>query len=333
MKKTNKRSMQMLLALGFIFPILIQCQEPEIIEETELSWCEQNSSLSSLIKVNFNGNYIEYSYIPHCYSYDEHIDINAKNDTTSMGLVFSREGNGVSLLLGSKYSDTLGYEHVLACNMVGINDDICFTENINGTITSKFSSVMRHRFTPWDDTITSDSINVEIELYNVLQQIFYSADTLYTIDSTRYYSYFHYWHYLGVSNGELKNFKYKKTYTHYNMKMFFSSIEWLATSGAKYAKAAYLGGSGFGLLKGSWVLEGNSLIINFHKYEKKVDFPWENNLSNYLGDRLQNTEIRIEREHNFLKLYYSKDSAFIFYAKPEEYNDTIIDHNKKINLN
>jgi hypothetical protein len=154
--------------------------------------------------------------------------------------------------------------------------------------------------------------------------VWYSPDTNYVIDNKRYYSYFHYWRYLGATDGGLKNFRHLKTITSdTNFKMIFTKKVW-PTGESKYTNAAYINEFGIGEIYGSWKLDKDNLLLNFHHFGKEVTHVWNLPLANYMEDNLVEKLLRVEKENNILKLFYTKDSAFIFYANPSEYNDTIL---------
>ena len=333
MKKTNFTSGMQLLLLTLFLLAFTQC-EPNIIDEPKaetIDSCEQYAGIKNVFKVTFEGNEliadsIRLSVVNRYPSEKANIKLDAYNftETTNIRIAIniSLDDSVISFVLRSLDSSIVDFESQK------VEFSFLCIDTLNTTFCGKFHFEY--------DTPDLGVGQIECEFIN-MEKIIATYPFNYELDVLREYSYDRIWYYVGSSDGDLSNFTKAIPYTLDTPRLFLYSD----TLGEEYSTvykynrfaSTY---NGAGALYGSWKLQEDELLVELFDPGWGVNYVWEYEWATFHNSLYSNVNnYYFEKEHNILKVYYNEGKqALIYYAKPEEYNDTLyLYHDLKNNNN
>ncbi|MCK5538070.1 MAG: hypothetical protein KAI79_14690, partial [Bacteroidales bacterium] len=332
-----------------IFLIVFAHCEPNTIDEPiveTIDSCEQYAGIKNLLKVNFNGFEWQADSI-FVFDYNNN-NFDFLNGYTMNGVMHNNEKRiTFSAILNFISEDSLGMctigfgtKDSTWLAIMGYKTNIIYwkEDEIQNTFCGKF-------VIEYDSTHAPMFGNgkLECEIINVSQQLLYLKDFEFEIDNTKEYSYNRKWYFVAVTDGNITN-KSQKPIPYQcvrpELRFYNGNISGIYDIVYEYDKFAYTeNGVPLTGLSGSWTINNDSKVMfDFFEPQNGYTYEWVNKWGNFYDSIYSdNTERWVEKQNNILKVLYNNGkNALIYYAKPEEYNDTLeiyLDDNRKINTN
>jgi hypothetical protein len=168
MKILNKSGiLQLLLPLAFI-TLIYQCKEPDAIETPEKNWCEQNTSTKELLRITYNGKYIEYTEITGYALVGDYADIFGVGDTSSFHINMNMKTNQMAIWMTNwkpmtRLPINLQHDYMLRS---GNMDESCYSLSPENHLSSKIKAHLENMFSPYTDLLLKDTVELEFDMTN-----------------------------------------------------------------------------------------------------------------------------------------------------------------------